>query len=278
MSQLTFTVLTERGRRHVVKVAATDLVQVILNKACQKQGMDPSKYTLKSGRRMLDLNQPVRFSKLANNAKLEVAPGGTGGGAKSSHVMLQTDGGERLSHEFDASASLWDVLSHWNKQRSETGPSLLARTAPDGTPLEPVCQYTQRQFVSEATLRATTLQSLGLAGGRGAVRLSFRPAQVCAFLKKQTKYGCDGGGLPVVFSCCSAFTLIGGVVERGRGNCASWPNCTNCTSRTHCTSCPTVDHARRPGCRVSCDDPGASSGRVSCGRARGRACAGCYGC
>ncbi|XP_065826242.1 tether containing UBX domain for GLUT4-like isoform X2 [Oscarella lobularis] len=169
MSSFSYTVLCPNGRRQVVKVSPNTRMLEVLEQVCKKQGYTSSEYALKhgGGRKTLDLNVPARYANLTNNAKLELVKSSEGPRAEApTSIALQLESGERLQHDFLPNSSLWDVLTHWDKQKD--GKLILGQEG-----RRPICVY-MRQEIGYKALRSTTLRSLGLTGGRAVIRLLYR--------------------------------------------------------------------------------------------------------
>lgn len=76
-------------------------------------------------------------------------------------------GGERIACEATGSSAIWDVLV---KNEAALGVNLTQADMPFS---QPVVQFMQRELASVVELKATTVSSLGAAGG--LLRVSFRP-------------------------------------------------------------------------------------------------------
>jgi tether containing UBX domain for GLUT4 len=182
----TLVILCLNGRRQQVKASPNKILLEVLEEVCKKQGLDPSQYGLKHGRQTLDLTVPVRYANLANNAKLELIKVSVSRGEAATKIALQLESGERLEKDFLPTTSLWDVLQHWNTDKeSPVQGQLLGR---DG--FDPVCVYLSQEFFKKSMLQQATLRSLGLRGGRAAVRLSYRVTHKTA---TETESGLSSG-------------------------------------------------------------------------------------
>ncbi|KAH8037352.1 hypothetical protein HPB51_009907 [Rhipicephalus microplus] len=147
---------------HIAMIAGS-----ILEDACKKQRLNPSEYDLYHHERPLSHSLPVSFTNLPNNAELELRAAANGQRRTASvDICLQLENGERLMAKFPASASLFDVVSHW--------PDNIEVQDADQK-MDLVCVYMRQEIVGTEQLRATTLQNLGLTSGRAAIRVLHRP-------------------------------------------------------------------------------------------------------
>ncbi|XP_062507898.1 tether containing UBX domain for GLUT4-like isoform X2 [Corticium candelabrum] len=170
MTMATFSVLCPNGRRQQVKSSLNKIMLEVLEEACKKQGFDSSQYGLKHGRQLLDLTVPIRFANLSNNAKLEMTKLPSPRAEASTNIALQLENGDRLQNNFPPSSSLWSILQHWNSvNESPVQGQLLEKEG-----IDPVCVYLRQEFCGKKSLQETTLRSLGLCGGRAAVRLLYQ--------------------------------------------------------------------------------------------------------
>lgn len=112
----------------------------------------------------------LSFCNLPNNAEVELREG-RGQGLAAATICLQLESGERLTDSFEPGTTLWEILCHWE---NEVGSAKL-RGAQTG---EPVCVYMRLEIAGEQNLRETSLQKLGLIGGKTVIRLLFRPSEV----------------------------------------------------------------------------------------------------
>ncbi|XP_057310933.1 tether containing UBX domain for GLUT4-like isoform X2 [Hydractinia symbiolongicarpus] len=105
----------------------------------------------------------MRFLNLANNAKLEMIKCIKTRPASSVTVALQLEDGSRLQHQFNPNTTLWNLLNHF-QQKSKN----------DTTKEEAVCVYMGNEYKGAQTMESTTLKSMGISGGRAAIRLFYR--------------------------------------------------------------------------------------------------------
>lgn len=94
----------------------------------------------------------------------------------SSTVGLQLECGERLVKEFPSSASLWDVLTHWDSDQDSPHQGKIINPSPEEQK-SPVCIYMTQEIKGESSLQSATLHSLGLTGKRAVIRLMHRQLQ-----------------------------------------------------------------------------------------------------
>ena len=73
----------------------------------------------RSGRKTLDVTMILRYSGLPNHAKLELRKSKNERAESDVTVALVLESGERLTHSFVPSQSLYDVLDHCEKQKPE---------------------------------------------------------------------------------------------------------------------------------------------------------------
>ncbi len=67
------------------------------------------------GRKSLDLTLTVRFAGLPNLAKLELVRASKSRDQGKVTIALQLLSGERLQQDFLPSATLWEILEHWEQ-------------------------------------------------------------------------------------------------------------------------------------------------------------------
>uniref|UniRef100_A0A8R1TLU7 TUG-UBL1 domain-containing protein n=1 Tax=Onchocerca volvulus TaxID=6282 RepID=A0A8R1TLU7_ONCVO len=159
------TVICPNSRRCVVKVAPSTQLRKILEEACLKQGFDISIHQLKHQNHILDLALPLRLTGLPNNATVEmVQRTDVGSGIPVQiHIALQLPNGSRFMQEFSNKANLLDVLYEFSQKSAQ---NLVKCT--DGQ--IPCCAYMNKEYRGEAELRLTTLEAMGITGGRCLIR------------------------------------------------------------------------------------------------------------
>ncbi|XP_013387421.1 tether containing UBX domain for GLUT4 isoform X2 [Lingula anatina] len=169
-------VLCPNGRRQNVKITPNSKLLQVLEEVCKKQGfLPPEEYELKHGRNTLDIGLSFRYSNLPNNAKLELVKAAKARTETTVIIALQLETGERLQHEFDPGVTLWELLQYW-EQKPEAEQQQLTSIKKDGdTELHPVCLYMREDVIGELALKATSLRSLGLTGGKAIIRCLHRP-------------------------------------------------------------------------------------------------------
>ena len=103
-----------------------------------------------------------RFANLANRANLELREKTEDEMAAEQNVKigisLQTDSGGRKNGTYSGASNLWQIFQDLGS--SEVGK--------EGE--EPVIVYMRREIVGQEALQNTTLQSMGLTGGRVLLR------------------------------------------------------------------------------------------------------------
>lgn len=156
-------VLCPNGRRQKVKVNPSMTILQVLQTVCEKQGYDHAEYDLKHLQKVLNVTSMMRFLNLANNAKLEMIKCIKTRPASSVTVALQLEDGSRLQHQFDPNTTLTNLLNHF-QQKSKN----------DTTKEEALCVYMRNEYKGAQTMESTTLKSMGISGGRAAIRLLYR--------------------------------------------------------------------------------------------------------
>ncbi|KAK8723149.1 hypothetical protein OTU49_011864, partial [Cherax quadricarinatus] len=94
------TVLCPNGRRVVVTVTPNTSILQIIEDACKKEGFNPDQYKLKHLHRMLDISSTVRYAGLPNKCQLELVEADVPRTVENVTVIIATDSGERLTHDF----------------------------------------------------------------------------------------------------------------------------------------------------------------------------------
>ena len=181
-------VLDSSARRAVVKTTPTTHLSDVLQEACLKLRLDPSRYGLKnSAGRTLDLSQPIRLTGLSSGAKLQLLVLSSSPSAVSVALQLpesETGGGpSRLTDKLASSTTLWILLRHFE---TVSKLNLTARGTPhmgnnqitgSGRLFHetPVIHMMGKEF-SFVDLQKT-LSQLGLNSGSVLLRLSFRDTE-----------------------------------------------------------------------------------------------------
>ncbi|XP_043209292.1 tether containing UBX domain for GLUT4-like [Amphibalanus amphitrite] len=160
---MSVTVLCPGGRRQVVKVTPNTSLLQILEEACGKQKLDAKSFNLMHYNRRLDLSSSVRFASLPNRAQLELAASEESRVDSDVTLALQLPDGQRLVKQFPCAATLYEVLADHS-------------VLPSDDLTVPVCIYARREVAGAAALKATTIRSLGLTGGKAILRYAPRPA------------------------------------------------------------------------------------------------------
>ncbi|XP_043209728.1 tether containing UBX domain for GLUT4-like [Amphibalanus amphitrite] len=160
---MSVTVLCPGGRRQVVKVTPNTSLLQILEEACAKQKLDAKSFNLMHYNRRLDLSSSVRFASLPNRAQLELAASEESRVDSDVTLAVQLPDGQRLVKQFPCAATLYEVLADHS-------------VLPSDDLTVPVCIYARREVAGAAALKATTIRSLGLTGGKAILRYAPRPA------------------------------------------------------------------------------------------------------
>ena len=180
-------VLDSTARRAVIKTTPTKHLSDVLQEACKKLGLDPSKHGLKnSSNKTLDLSQPIRLSGLSSGAKLQLVVLSRSPSVVSVALQLpdsEANGQSRLTDKLPSSTTLWLLLRHFESSsgvaRNFTARGI-AKTEDDGAAgagrmyyETPVIHVMGRELVSFTDLQKTLAQ-LGFNSGSVLLRLSFR--------------------------------------------------------------------------------------------------------
>lgn len=160
-------VVCPNGRWQKVKVTAKSSMLQVLEEVCMKQKfMPPNQYTLKHGKKNVDLTLSFRYSGLPNHSKLELIKAIEERKEEPVKVALQFPDGSRSVAEFEPQKFLWDILKEGISKASEDARKLFLRTDSSNH----VCLYITERIVGEDALRKTQLRNLGLFGGRAIIR------------------------------------------------------------------------------------------------------------
>ncbi|XP_062591287.1 tether containing UBX domain for GLUT4-like [Saccostrea cucullata] len=172
----TVQVLCPNGRRQNVKVTPNTKLLQVLEEVCKKQGfLPPEDYSLKHGRKTVDVTLSIRYSNLPNNVKLELVKSESSRAEQDVLIALQLEDGQRLQHTFPPATSLWDMLQHWEKADSAHTGNLCKVDPTHKPPIQTTCIYMREEVIGEIALQAMTLRKLGLTGGKAVIRLVHRP-------------------------------------------------------------------------------------------------------
>ena len=183
-------VLDSTARRAVIKTTPTKHLSDVLQEACGKLGLDPSKHGLKnSNNKTLDLSQPIRLSGLSSGAKLQLVVLSRSPSVVSVALQLpesEANGQSRLTDKLPSSTTLWLLLRHF-ESTSQVARNFTARgTAKMGSGAStgagrmyyetPVIHVMGRELSSFTDLQKTLAQ-LGFNSGSVLLRLSFRATE-----------------------------------------------------------------------------------------------------
>ncbi|VDN53857.1 unnamed protein product [Dracunculus medinensis] len=137
----------------------------VLEEACLKEEYEIDKFVLRHHNRVLDLDLPLRWAGLTNNATVEMVlanrfkvPVG-----KSVEVTLQIKDGSRKCHRFILENTLSDVLEVFSKLFEQN----LLYSA-DGK--YPSCIYMNKRYCGIKELSSVALKNMGIKGGRTLIR------------------------------------------------------------------------------------------------------------
>ena len=224
------------GRRRVIKVSPTTVLQVVLEEACAHYSLNSQHCRLKKGRNFVDLSLPFRFSNLPSNSSVDIiedegaatstsASGATACGtaaaadkpAATCRIALSVEGlGSMPTTVFPVTYSLQDVVAHFAQEgkipaayvNNMAGASGASPAFPADTGESVEVIYLQSRFRG-SQLVGTTLGGLGLA--RQAARLQLR-------LPAALQQAEDNGGAPLPMSVAHA---AAGAVSKDGGKSIS---------------------------------------------------------
>ncbi|XP_061181046.1 tether containing UBX domain for GLUT4-like [Saccostrea echinata] len=172
----TVQVLCPNGRRQNVKVTPNTKLLQVLEEVCKKQGfLPPEDYSLKHGRKTVDVTLSIRYSNLPNNVKLELVKSESSRAEQDVLIALQLEDGQRLQQTFSPATSLWDILQHWEKADSAHTGNLCKMDPSHTPPIQTTCIYMREEVIGEVALQTMTLRKLGLTSGKAVIRLVHRP-------------------------------------------------------------------------------------------------------
>eukprot|EP01032_Pedospumella_encystans_P008387 gene8387-9962_t len=160
-------VVIYEGQRKIVKIPSPNtLVQALLLDCATQFKVDVAKVAFRHKRTILDNAQPIRFCNLSNNAQVDLIVVSGSGSAKnqSCKIALAIDGGENTTETFDASISLYEMLSLLATQ---------SKIPADIHQRSPEVVYLRAKYEGFEALTATTFTSLGLAGQSARLQLRF---------------------------------------------------------------------------------------------------------
>eukprot|EP01032_Pedospumella_encystans_P011527 gene11527-13397_t len=168
-------VVIYEGQRKVVKIPSPNtLVQALLLDCATQFNVDVAKVAFRHKRTILDNAQPIRFCNLSNNAQVDLIAVSGSGSAKnqSCKIALAIDGGENTTETFDASISLYEMLSLLATQ---------SKIPADIHQRSPEVVYLRAKYEGFEALAATTFTSLGLAGQSARLQLRFSAGSSAPF-------------------------------------------------------------------------------------------------
>lgn len=161
------TVLTPHGRRQTVRCEPNQACMHILDEVCRKfTEFRSADYELCHHRRVLDLTQMFRFAGLPNNAQLEMQAA-TRQRSADRNVTLQLQlaaSGRRVQADFAPDTTVLEIV------RQLGGDEVLVTAGGGAVRADTVCVYMRTELWGDR-LATTTLRSLGLTGGRAAIRV-----------------------------------------------------------------------------------------------------------
>jgi len=183
-------VLDSSARRALIKTTPTKYLSDVLEEACGKLGLDPSRHGLKNSKnKTLDLSQPMRLTGLSSGAKLQLLVLSRSPSAVSVALQIpesETNGGpNRLTDKLASTTTLWLLLRHFETVSKF---NLTARSRPQTRNSQessagrlyhetPVIHMMGRELVSFTDLQKNLAQ-LGLNDGSVLLRLSFRATEI----------------------------------------------------------------------------------------------------
>ncbi|EUB55498.1 UBX domain-containing Tether [Echinococcus granulosus] len=153
------------GHLEVFPVKAQAPLIKVFEAACAKRSLDPKAHKLVHKRRTVDLSLPFQYSGLTNRATLELVAYEEGEAmpipsTSTVRIGIRLEDSHRVEWSGCSSSSIWSILETLASQDKRIA-ALLTPTA-DG--LVPTVIYLQNQIGGEASLRDTTLDSLGIRG------------------------------------------------------------------------------------------------------------------
>lgn len=190
----------EGGKRTSVAVAGTQTLKQLVRDACVRLGLaDPADsaacdgFSLKHGRRLLDLAASVRLSGLPPGAKLDLVR--ISSTSRPVSVALQYTGPVasmqavgRLTAVFPSSATVWSILAHFEQASggrialfldgSGGGNGDGKAGADAGELLVPHVLVMGQEVFGVEDLVRTTLQTLAVTDGTCVLRLAHRPSPI----------------------------------------------------------------------------------------------------
>ena len=183
-------VLDSSARSTKVKTTPTKHLSDILQEACGKLGLDPSRHGLKNSKdKALDLSQPFRLSGLSSGAKLQLVVLSRSPSVVSVALQLpesEAGGSSRLTDKFPSTTTLWLLLRQFESSsaiaRNFTARGI-AQVGSGGVTGSgrlyyetPVIHVMGRELVSFTDLQKTLAQ-LGFNSGSVLLRLGFRATE-----------------------------------------------------------------------------------------------------
>jgi len=161
----TLGVLCLNGRRQTVKIFASTTILEVLQIVCKKQGFIDSEVDLVYQRKALDVSKTIGYLNIPNNGKLEMIRRNVPRKASNINIAIQTDYGERITHQFHPSTTIFDALKQLEGDPGSLHHGKLLCKVP-------IIIYMSNKIRGIKHLQETTLQSIGLIGGNAALRLS----------------------------------------------------------------------------------------------------------
>lgn len=164
-------VLCPDGHRVTIKSFKHTPLLTILEEACAKRNLDPSKHALRRENDRpqvpnLDTSLTFGFAGLPNHCKLEIVEesGSAGSEGRKVKIALQLEQGGRFISEYQADDNLEAIFIKAQEKLEN----------PVEDHLEPVIIYMRQEFVGLKSFQSTTLKKLGLTSGSAVLRLIFR--------------------------------------------------------------------------------------------------------
>ena len=164
----TIVILMPNGRRELVNVTPSSLLNPLFADLCKKRGFESDQYVLKSSTgKLIDGTIPFRLTGIPNRAVLETSFCSNqiigSDTTLTVDVCVQLPDGERLTVKLEDSCPLWDVI----ERLLEKKPDLL-----DEEDVEPCLSFMDHTFRGSQALLERTLKNCGISG-RALLRFSF---------------------------------------------------------------------------------------------------------
>ncbi|KAI8826709.1 uncharacterized protein EV422DRAFT_511123 [Fimicolochytrium jonesii] len=163
---------------------STPLKQLVVDAVTKWNLGNPDGFGLKHGKNILDLTLNIRFSNLAQGAKLALIPTRAAASGPVT-VALQTPEGGRLVDKFPVATTLWTILTTWEERDANL--NITRKTSVEERGMKkvkkevyqmPVCIFMNKEYSTIQALQSTTLQNAGLTTGNGVIRVLLKPTDM----------------------------------------------------------------------------------------------------